>query len=219
MSLADEIDTWARCLADYQILSHQVEHADCILGLGTNDTRVAERAADLYLEGWAPKLVFSGHVGPWTQGLYPTTEAEHFAGIAMQRGVPAGAILIEPEATNTGENIVFTRRLLEWHDMLPRKILLVQKPYMERRAFATFARFWPDCEVVVTSPRIGYDDYPLPWLSKAEVIHIMVGDVHRIMVYPERGFQIAQPVPDDVKAAFEALVAAGYDRHLVPGAR
>ena len=43
----------------------------------------------------------------------------------------------------------------------------------------------------------------------------MIGDLQRIRVYPERGYQIPQEIPDDVWAAFEALVAAGYDGHLV----
>jgi len=47
------------------------------------------------------------------------------------------------------------------------------------------------------------------------VISIMVGDLQRIRLYPAKGFQIHQDIPDEVWQAFEALVAAGYDRHLV----
>jgi hypothetical protein len=52
-------------------------------------------------------------------------------------------------------------------------------------------------------------------LSIDEVISIMVGDLQRIRVYPSRGFQIPQEIPADVWDAFEALVNAGYDRHLI----
>ena len=52
-------------------------------------------------------------------------------------------------------------------------------------------------------------------LSPADVVSIMVGDLQRIRLYPEKGFQIPQEIPDDVAAAFDRLVAAGYDRHLV----
>jgi hypothetical protein len=43
----------------------------------------------------------------------------------------------------------------------------------------------------------------------------MVGDLQRIRLYPEKGYQIFQEIPDDVWAAYEELVAAGYDRHLI----
>jgi hypothetical protein len=45
----------------------------------------------------------------------------------------------------------------------------------------------------------------------------MVGDLERIKLYPEKGFQIYQEIPEDVWAAFEELVNAGYTRHLVKG--
>jgi hypothetical protein len=47
------------------------------------------------------------------------------------------------------------------------------------------------------------------------VIGIMVGDLQRIRTYPARGFQIPQEIPEDVWDAFEQLVAAGYNKHLV----
>ncbi len=43
----------------------------------------------------------------------------------------------------------------------------------------------------------------------------MVGDLQRVKLYAEKGFQIPQDIPPDVWAAFEALVAAGYDSRLV----
>jgi hypothetical protein len=52
-------------------------------------------------------------------------------------------------------------------------------------------------------------------LSAQDVINIMVGDLQRIRIYAERGFQIAQDIPDDVWAAYEELVRAGYDQRLV----
>ena len=47
------------------------------------------------------------------------------------------------------------------------------------------------------------------------VINIMIGDLQRIRIYPERGFQIPQEIPDDVWRAFEKLVELGYDKHLI----
>jgi uncharacterized SAM-binding protein YcdF (DUF218 family) len=72
--------------------------------------------------------------------------------------------------------------------------------------------------VIVTSPQDSFDayisHYSHPNLTPDDIISIMVGDLQRIKIYPDKGFQIPQPIPDAVWAAYEALVKAGYDRHL-----
>jgi hypothetical protein len=42
----------------------------------------------------------------------------------------------------------------------------------------------------------------------------MVGDLQRIRLYPARGFQIEQEIPDEIWAAGERLIALGFNRHL-----
>jgi uncharacterized SAM-binding protein YcdF (DUF218 family) len=128
--------------------------------------------------------------------------------------VPAEAIFIENKSTNTGENIQFTRRLLDEKGLHPNHFLLVQKPYMERRSYATFKKQWPDKELLVTSPQIAFEDYPSEEIPMERVINSMVGDLQRIRIYPEKGFQIPMEIPDDVWAAYEKLVAWGFSRHL-----
>jgi len=209
------IDELAQIIWDYHHLHHKLEKADLILALGSNDLRVAEHAANLYLQGWAPRLMFSGNVGALTRGQFAKSEAETFAEIAVEKGVPREAILIEPESTNTGENVAFSRRVLARHGLDPEKIILVQKPYMERRAYATFVNFWPGKRVIVSSPPIPFADYPTAHLPKDLVISIMVGDLQRIRDYPAKGFQIAQEIPEEVWQAYEKLVALGYTRHLI----
>jgi uncharacterized SAM-binding protein YcdF (DUF218 family) len=130
-------------------------------------------------------------------------------------GVPAEAIFIENQSTNTGENIQFTGQLLQEKGLNPQSFLLVQKPYMERRSYATFRKHWPDKELIVTSPAITFEEYPTPEIPMERVIEIMVGDLQRIRIYPGKGFQIPQEIPDDVQAAYEKLIAWGFTKHLV----
>jgi len=211
------IDELAQKIWDYHHLNHALETSDVILALGSNDLRVAERAAELYLQGWAPLLVFSGNSGILTRERFRKPEAEMFAEIALKRGVPESAILMESESTNTGENVTFTRRLLESRGINPGSLILVQKPYMERRAYATFMQFWPGKRVIVASPPIPFSEYPTEELPKDLVINIMVGDLQRIRIYPSHGFQIEQEIPDDIWRSYERLVELGYDRHLIGG--
>ena len=220
---SSEIDTRVRALAkvlwDYHRLQHELMPSDAVLVLCSHDLRVAERGAELFLEGWAPLLIFSGGLGSITRALMTTPEADQFAEIARRMGVPADRILIENKSTNTGENVRFTRALLEAQGLAPRTFIVVQKPYMERRSYATFRRVWPEPQVRVTSPQVSMDEYLSAYshgsLSAQDVISIMVGDLQRIRLYAERGFQIPQDIPDDVWAAYEELVRAGYDQRLV----
>jgi uncharacterized SAM-binding protein YcdF (DUF218 family) len=217
--LDDDTLSLAERIWDYHQLHHEITTADAILVLCSHDTVVAERGAELYLERRAPLLIFSGGSGAITSRLWQEPEADRFARIAIGLGVPEDRILVENRSTNTGENVRFTRALLEDRELQCRSFILVQKPYMERRAFATFRAVWPDFPVQVTSPRAGFREYLGRYanqaFSAADVVSIMVGDLQRIRVYPALGFQIPQEIPDDVWAAYEALVAAGFDRHLV----
>ena len=214
MTESRSTDALARTLWDYMLLGHELVPSDLILVLGSNDVRVAEHAAGLFVRGLAPLMVCSGHVGRLTATRFARSEAETFADVAVAKGVPRDAILLERRATNSGENLAFTRELLEARAVHPRRIILVQKPYMERRAYATFLRQWPGPEARVTSPPIPFDGYFTPDLPRELVINVLVGDVQRMRVYAERGFQVPQPMPDDVWAAFSELVVRGYTSHL-----
>jgi uncharacterized SAM-binding protein YcdF (DUF218 family) len=180
---------------------------------------VARRGAELFLTGWAPLLIFSGGHGAITKQMWSEPEADRFAEIAVQMGVPEEKILREPNSTNTGDNVRFTRNLLKEKGLDPARFIVVQKPYMERRSYATFRKFWPEKELVVTSPQVSFGDYLTEYsnrnLTPDDVISIMVGDLQRIREYSKTGYQIEQEIPDEVWNAFEQLVAAGYNRHLI----
>jgi uncharacterized SAM-binding protein YcdF (DUF218 family) len=209
----------AETLWRYHHMNHALVEADAILVLCSHDKAVAERGAQLSLDGWAPLLIFSGGLGSITKHLWSEPEADQFARIAAGRGVPADRILIENRSTNTGENVRFTKQLLADRHLDPQTFIVVQKPYMERRAYATFRQVWPEKDVVVTSPQVSFDDYLSRYsnetLSPDDVISIMVGDLQRLRVYPAKGFQIEQEIPGEVWNAYERLVEAGFDKHLV----
>lgn len=205
----------AKQLWNYHQVKHTIEKSDCILALGSHDLRVAERAAELYLRGFAPLVIMSGGLGNFTKEMWSEKEADKFAKVAIQKGVPEGAILIENNSTNTGENILFTQKLLEEKNLHPQSFIVVQKPYMERRSYATFKKHWPDKKMLVTSPQISFEEYPNKEIPMERVINIMVGDLQRIKVYPEKGFQIYQDIPESIWNAYKKLVDLGFDQHLI----
>lgn len=210
-----EVTTAAKILWNYHHMYHPLVKSDCILVLGSYDTRVAEYAADLFLQGYAEYILFSGGFGKLTLNVFAKSEAEVFADIAYGRGVPLGHIFVETASTNTEENIKFSRKLLTERNLHFTSFIVLQKPYMERRAYATFKNFWPEVSCIVSSPPISFEKYPNAHISEERMINSMVGDLQRIKEYPARGFQIPQEIPQDVWNAYESLVKAGYTKHLI----
>ena len=154
-------------------MNHQLVKADIIVAFGSYDIRVAERAAELFLAGWAPVLLFSGGRGRLTPAEWDT-EADEFTRYAITLGVPREKILTENKSANSGENILFTKNLLAAHGIHPRTVIVVQKPYMERRAFASCKKQWEGPDFIMASPELSYEEYPTDAIPKDEFIKDMV---------------------------------------------
>jgi uncharacterized SAM-binding protein YcdF (DUF218 family) len=202
-------------LWDYHRLDQPIAPKDVIIGLGSYDLRVADHCAALFNAGIAPALVFTGHCGHWTEGLFERSEAAAFAARAVALGVPQTVILIEESARNIGENIAFTAPLVAQDA----RVLFVTKPQTQRRCFATAMKQWPGdgdlaARLSVMAPPTRFEDQPTPDYPLDRLIDEMVGDLWRILDYPARGFQIPQTVPEEVLAAYEQLRRHGYDRHI-----
>lgn len=204
MKLYQHIET----LWDYMQLKHQLKPADCLLVMCSNDLRVAEHAAKLYQQKLAPLIVFSGGKGRFTDGLFDKSEAETFAEIAQAAGVPGDAILLETQSTNSGENIRFTHQLLENSGILCDSVILVQKPFMERRAIATFEKQWqsPYSQLQVSSTAHPFFEYINEDMPLMMVLEALMEDYSRVKTYPEKGFQTKQVIPENVESSYQALL-------------
>ena len=189
--------------------------ADVIIGLGSYDLRVARHCAQLFQQSLAPILLFTGAQGNFTRGKWSKSEAEMFADEAVAAGVARENILIEPRATNTGDNLRFSGQLLESRGYRPETILLVAKSQMLRRSLATAAIAWPDVTVIASAPPHSFDEQPTPDHPLDDLINEMVGDLQRIIEYPRLGYQTPQELPAEVLAAYHELIARGYTRHLL----
>lgn len=215
------VDRLAKTIWEYMLLKQPLEKADAVFVLGSRDDRVAEYAAKLFLQGFGKWLIISGGAAHQNDLLSTNwkeaTEAEHFKEVALKLGVPDNKIILETKATNTGENIRFTFELLKNKKLDLQSLILVQKPYMERRTYATFKKQWPDpkTKFLVSSPPITFEEYFTEDQPKDDIINIMVGDLQRIREYPKQGFQIEQEIPNNVWAVFEELTRLGFTKHLI----
>lgn len=214
-TITDNQRQQAKLIWHYHQMHHDVRPADAAIGLGTHDLGVPTYCAQLYRAGLFPTLVFSGGPNPTAPDQFPRGEALHFQEHAIELGVPADAILVEPKARNTGQNISFSRDMMHAAGITPDTVLLISTPYMERRSFATARKLWPEVDVICTSQSLDFDDYLKTIGDEKLVTNQLVGDLQRVIEYPQRGFAIEQDVPEDVYAAYESLIHDGFTHRLL----
>ncbi|MZE79735.1 MULTISPECIES: YdcF family protein [Streptomyces] len=205
----------AQVLWEYHQMHHEWRPCSAAIGLGSHDLSVATVAADAYLAGLVPLIVFTGANSPTTRDRMPRGEALHYKEHAIEKGVPESVILVEPRAANTGQNIEFSRAVLADAGIVVQSILLVSKPYEERRASATARKLWPGIDVVCASAPMSLESYVEYIGNSSLVIDMLVGALQRLMVYPKLGFMAEEVVPPEVVASFERLCAAGFVNRLV----
>ncbi|MBR5111173.1 MAG: YdcF family protein [Clostridia bacterium] len=203
----------AKCLYDFMSACEPAEKADLILALGSHDFRVPDHAASLYLSGAAPLIVCTGGYGKMTEGAFPKPEGVLFAERCAARGVPPEAILVEDRAANTGENFSLSRQMLRGKQI--KSGLAVCKPYMAKRAWAAGTKQWPEVNWSVSVPKIPFSQYAPDEAALIPEIELMAGDLQRLILYAEKGYQAPVPIPPEVERAWHLLVKAGFTRYVI----
>ncbi|MBB5159659.1 YdcF family protein [Saccharopolyspora phatthalungensis] len=213
--LAQDLRADVETLWAYHDMGHRPRRCDVGIGLGSHDLGVAIHAAELYQQGMFPHIAFTGANAPTTIERFPRGEAVHYREHAISLGVPAEAILIETEATNTSQNLTNSRQVLADAGIQPASVMLISRPYQQRRAYATCRKVWPEVDVVCSARPLSLDEYIASIGDVNRVINMLVGDTQRITEYARRGFAIEQDVPEHVHAAYQRLVDAGFTSRLI----
>ncbi len=213
MNISDENWRDLQTIWDYLRIEDKLpDRADAIIGGGAGSrVDIAERAAQLYHENRAPIIVFSGFQHP----DFTENEAELLARKAVELGVPNRAIIREPNARNTGLNIILAAKKLHEHGLTAKNVILVHKPYMTRRFKATAEKQWPTPQpnFYVTSINENFREY----MQREKAISLakrtiasMLGDYQRIDEYAAKGFQTAQPFSQEAENASRRLRKRGF---------
>lgn len=202
----------ASTLWDYLRLDQAVRPADWILVFGGHDLGVAHRAAELYHDGMAKRVLVSGGALHVPDGSPATTEADAIAEVLIDSGVPDHALALERLASNTSENFWLSAELLRDLGEKPDEFLVVQKPYAQRRTLATARRRWPDKDVRLTSEQVSFADYLTGGIPAHRILSMLAGEVIRLENYAASGLiEIDEPVPVEHVQAARHLRDAGFD--------
>lgn len=211
----EEVDRYAKKIWDYMKFGMDIHPADLLLLCGHDDDRSAIYTAELYKKRFAPLVLATGAGSVKNRFGTTSGEAKRMAKVMSENGVPESAILIEPKALNSGENVLFSKALLEQKGISINKIILVHKPYMERRALATFLKQWPGPEYQITSMTVTYEEYIDGYGDKENFLNLLIGDLQRIREFPKEGYMIEQDIPLDVWEAEQKLLEMGYYKYRI----
>jgi len=127
----------------YLAVEDDLAKADAIVAIsGDTGARVAT-AVDLWKQGFAPVIVFSG------AAIDPSSvsSAEIMRREAVRQGVPEGATIIEPASSDTEENATEVAKLMVTRNM--HSAILVTSPFHQRRASILFARAFQPAGLVL----------------------------------------------------------------------
>lgn len=186
--------------------------ADVIIAGGAGPRiDMADRAAELYKQGVSDLIVFSGFTHP----DFDNNEAQTMANRAMALGVPKDHIIIEPNASNTAENLLIPQQILKAKGVVLENTILVHRPFMTRRFKAAAEAQWPKPQpnFFVTCVDLSFLDYLAidEGLGLANrMIESMLGYYKRVTEYVEKGWQTPQPKDESAEKAFRALKERGF---------
>ncbi len=207
----------AQIVWDYMNCQQPLQKADVIIGFGSFYQGTADWCAKLWQDGWAPRIIFCGNTGTFSDAD-AEPEAERYAARARDLGVDDKAIIVEPASRNSGENIVLGYAELQRQGVAPERVILVTAPFFLRRMYATAAKQWPGermPQFICSSDDRKLAEYMEDADCPSDIIDIIVGNLGRMTTYAEQGFQIEQDIPHDVWTVYEELVRRGYTKHLL----
>jgi uncharacterized SAM-binding protein YcdF (DUF218 family) len=121
----------SRC--DTQPTANQCRAADVIVAIsGGNTAARTRKAIELYKQGWAPQIIFSGAAADPTSPSNAATMKRQ----ALAAGVPEKAIWLDEQSKNTSENAKNVAVILAQHNLSD--VILVSENYHLRRARLLF---------------------------------------------------------------------------------
>lgn len=198
----ERIRELARVLIDFLSESTREEKlpvADALFVFGHYDPHPALQAAKLWNMGKAPTIIISGKGrDKIPQGF--ETEADFYASLIKNEGVPQSALVLEKESTNTLENVQLGMAMGETSGLHATSLILCALPPLLRRSLATFRKQFPDVSVYGSAYEMPTDEF----LTPARLRRI-VGEFDRLHDYAEKGDIISVEIPEPTQRALEEL--------------
>ncbi|MDE6591733.1 MAG: YdcF family protein [Oscillospiraceae bacterium] len=170
------------------------QKCDVIVTVGGSYPQIAEKAAELYRDGFSEYVIAGGGIGVKTgvfagvkdkkdiyDGDYPT-ECDFYEDVLIKNGVPESAVIREDRSGHTRENAEFAADVLKEQGINVRKMILVCKRFHARRCLMFFRTAFPGTEILVVPADIECGEMNITkdnWHTSSYGIERVTGEVMR----------------------------------------
>lgn len=174
---------------DFIFLEDQPQKSDIIFVPGNGFPQMAERAAKLWNEGYAPRILPSGRYSILTgkfagvqaqqkkyTGKYET-EWDFLYDVLTRNGVDGQAVLKENQATYTYQNAIFSRQVTDREELEVKKAIICCKAQHARRCRMYYQLLYPETEFFICPSDVGINR--TNWFLNEEGIEEVLGEVER----------------------------------------
>lgn len=211
----NELKSELKIIYDYMVLNQELQKSDWIIGCGCTNLTIPIVCSDLYKNHIAPKILFTGGYGKLTKDYFQKSEAETFRDIALKQGVKEKDIYLETKSTNTVQNFKNCQKIIKKNH---EKIIIVCNSIYERRVYNTAKAILKDQIIRVTSERISYEEYFKNLVSSSDWkkdVSVIVGNIQRMIIYPQFGWQLKEEVPKEVLEVYQRLKQKGFNQYII----
>lgn len=169
-------------MSQFIFLEDKPEKADIIFIPGSDQGVLAQTAAQLWKQGYAPYVLPSGKysklTGYFEKDTRFRTEWEYLASILRENGVPDEAIWREEKATYTYENAIFSRQVTEKKGMKVQTAILCCQAYHARRCKLYYQVCFPETRFLVC-PTVTYGVNKENWFQTEDGRQRVLGEIER----------------------------------------
>ncbi len=181
---------FAAPLTEFLFCEDPLQKSDVIFLPGNRYPHMAEEAAGLWKQGYAPYIIPSGKwsvadtrfSGPLERAdLYDgsyVTEAEFLTDVLLKNGVSPEAVLADHEAAFTYENAIRSRKIAEEARITVKRAILCAEATHVRRSRMYYQLVFPDAEILahpVSASGITREN----WMDTEEGVTRVLGEIER----------------------------------------
>lgn len=165
---------------DYLAEEDELSPGEFIFVFGSKGNYRAEKAIELFKMGFGQKIIFSGHV-PSYADKSAVPEAEIFANLAIDKGVPPDAIITESESITIPDNIRRSLNLLDEKSIPYASFILVNSPYAQRRGWCVFKKYTKDNVKILRANSLTKPEYSRDmWFKNQDGIAVVLGEYFKL---------------------------------------
>jgi len=158
-------------------IGNECNSVDAIVAISGGDTEArTNEAIDLYKNGWANMLVFSGAA----QDKSGPSNAAAMKTIAIKAGVPESVIVLDEYSDTTRQNAENSRVIFNDNDI--KSIILVTSGYHQRRASLEFSKRNSDITILNYSAS-NDKDWSIWWWTTPHGWYLAMSEASKIVLF------------------------------------